>query len=700
MQRKFLAGFTATLTAVSLVLTPCITVFAEDAPAQEASEHINAKDGEVVTHEGDITATDGVNAIHAEGEGTQVNETGNVSVSGTTQGASGITGAPAIVAESGAAVNVTGNTSASDGGEGVNAKGSDTKVNVGGDINVTGQQTAKTQSSESAKGGTGIQVEPGADVTVGGNINVTDGGYGINAYGKDTKVTVNGDTNVSGNGTYKTETRDGATTGTGVNVGSGAEASVKGDVVAKDGSMGVSAYGEGTKVSVGGNVDASGSYKYTDNNVEKYGGSLGVNVTESASVDVTGNVVGGSTGVSATSGATTTVGGSVTSVGVDSTYYTWNEETQKYDIPHNSVSGTGITTDGDASITVKGDVNGVTNGILVNPNNDDSGKTIVVAGTISSARQGQGIQISTAPADQGGQVYDSVEDYMKDVPTLVVGAINSYVPVYANGSIKDLDQNEARKQLTKAVRDSINYIISVDQDSKDKYGVSVSGDNVKEIAGYQTVNIEKAFQVAAKIPEGYQLEGGENVKVTQNSDGTYTLTLTNSKGGINVKAVLIPVNNPSTGETEYQVVAESTTTTTSAPPAGAIVATSTAAPAAGGNGGTTSPISGDKPARSVVMDLSKVTPVQYQAAVIQNVAYAPANGAFNIETDRVTFLDRSMIEAIAARPDIDVNVVFMYGGRKIKVRIPAGYNVRSLLDSNGYCGFLRLLSLLGEADAK
>ena len=57
-----------------------------------------------------------------------------------------------------------------------------------------------------------------------------------------------------------------------------------------------------------------------------------------------------------------------------------------------------------------------------------------------------------------------------------------------------------------------------------------------------------------------------------------------------------------------------------------------------------------------------------------------------------------MIEAFASRPDIDVNVVFTYNGKRLKVVITAGYDVRSLLDSNGYCGFLRLMSILGSTE--
>ena len=57
-----------------------------------------------------------------------------------------------------------------------------------------------------------------------------------------------------------------------------------------------------------------------------------------------------------------------------------------------------------------------------------------------------------------------------------------------------------------------------------------------------------------------------------------------------------------------------------------------------------------------------------------------------------------MIETFATRKDIDINVVFTHNGKKMKVTIPAGYDMNSLLDENGYCGFLRLLSILGGTE--
>ena len=54
-----------------------------------------------------------------------------------------------------------------------------------------------------------------------------------------------------------------------------------------------------------------------------------------------------------------------------------------------------------------------------------------------------------------------------------------------------------------------------------------------------------------------------------------------------------------------------------------------------------------------------------------------------------------MIAAMAARPDVAYNIVFKHDGVKMRIVIPAGYDVKSLLDEHGYCGFLRLATLLG-----
>jgi hypothetical protein len=193
------------------------------------------------------------------------------------------------------------------------------------------------------------------------------------------------------------------------------------------------------------------------------------------------------------------------------------------------------------------------------------------------------------------------------------------------------------------------------------------------------------------------LSAGESVQVADNGDGTFTLTLKDLKGGIALKVVARPV--PNSDKVEIVEATQESTPTYADPtavPAGAIVATTTTT--AADTPAETAAISGTKPALTVAYSINEITPLQYKNSIIQSVATAPSGGAFNIQTDKVACFDRKMIEAFAARPDVDVNVVFTYGGRKLKVVIPAGFDVRTLLDEFGYCGFLRLMSILGASE--
>ena len=99
--------------------------------------------------------------------------------------------------------------------------------------------------------------------------------------------------------------------------------------------------------------------------------------------------------------------------------------------------------------------------------------------------------------------------------------------------------------------------------------------------------------------------------------------------------------------------------------------------------------------RTAKLDIYKVEPAQYRDIVKATVDTVPLGGVAVIETNEVSVLDANMVEMMATRPDVAINIVFMHDGVKKRVVIPAGYDVRSLLDENGYCGFLRLASILG-----
>ena len=72
MHRKLLVTLTATATAVSMMVAPCITAFAED------QTHAEASAGQTVNVDGNVTSTDGHTAVVANGAGATVNVDGNI----------------------------------------------------------------------------------------------------------------------------------------------------------------------------------------------------------------------------------------------------------------------------------------------------------------------------------------------------------------------------------------------------------------------------------------------------------------------------------------------------------------------------------------------------------------------------------------------------------------------------------------------
>ncbi|MBQ9301947.1 hypothetical protein [Butyrivibrio sp.] len=479
------------------------------------------------------------------------------------------------------------------------------------------------------------------------------------------------------------------------------------------------------------------------------GASAGVYVAEGADVDVEGNVVGGRTGAYVRGESTLTVGGNVVSNGQETiesgteyvngegasftrhveiidgeevvTYTVDEGSTGVPAVNQKSFDSHGIYTDGNGKIVVERDVTGQQYGITIDNDEDGKAGSIVVLGTIKGEKYGLNLAGANSmykyvEDNSTGESYavraqKGGEKLANEIPDITVYAIEGSDKAINDGTLGEqngrkmvVECYQAYQAAYESIVNAINYIIKQDDKSNSDYGITVDATkqtiNDKE---YFTTKINQAFSVAAKLPEGYTISGGENVTVVDNGNGTFSLTLNNVKGGINLKAVLRPVStgdNSSSGGNDYEVVVEEVTQTAPTPTQpGALVITSTSGQANAASNpeqaALVAAISGDKPAQTISFSVGKVTPQQYKEAVISNVASVPANGALNLVTDKPSVIDYKMVEALSARSDIDVNVVFNYGGKRYKVVIPAGYDMKSLLDKNGYCGFLRLLAVLG-----
>ncbi len=77
---------------------------------------------------------------------------------------------------------------------------------------------------------------------------------------------------------------------------------------------------------------------------------------------------------------------------------------------------------------------------------------------------------------------------------------------------------------------------------------------------------------------------------------------------------------------------------------------------------------------------------------------APMFGTVNIETSSWNSFGSGIRDALTARPDVTLKVSFLsggYKGKRLKLTIPAGYDIASLYDKNGFCGLCHAGTILG-----
>lgn len=88
--------------------------------------------------------------------------------------------------------------------------------------------------------------------------------------------------------------------------------------------------------------------------------------------------------------------------------------------------------------------------------------------------------------------------------------------------------------------------------------------------------------------------------------------------------------------------------------------------------------------------------------ITTNIRNAPAGARLSIQMNNCNTFGRSIRDAMVARPDVTVSASFLSEGHKgvpLKVTFPAGCDIASLYDANGYLGLCRAGSTLGYAPA-
>ena len=426
-----------------------------------------------------------------------------------------------------------------------------------------------------------------------------------------------------------------------------------------------------------------------------------VGAMEGGTVVIYGDATAGNTGACANDGNALIIGDvNAGNTGVISI----NEGTLEV---HGDINAgnTGISTDGTSRTGVEGDVNYGTTGIKIEVKSESADVTpmnepmILVLGTVKD----DGTKENTTAITVNTNMTEE-EAIEAALPAIYVYELEGDNLVTVN-----TDNAETNEAVVQYIKDNLNYIVKEDTSSKNYFSVidrdSYLVPNINENFDVISVTIQQAIKVA--VSEGYTISTGSNVEVVNNNDGTYTLKLIDEKGGFTISASLINVPSQAVSTTssssDSQESGDGTSQQTEEVAAPFIFATFTIS---GRNDlpsvlGATLEDSSDElvsfaPKSVVKVESGSLTAIQYKNAFINAVKNAPQGGIVRLETAQVSVFDKMMFEALASRPDVTLELSFPYAGENYETVVPAGADVMSVLDENGYCGFLKVLSVFGR----
>ena len=566
----------------------------------------------------------------------------------------------------------------------------------GGKVKVVeGDVSGEMQGGVMSPGAVAVE---GADLTVNGNVSdglVSDGatltvngnvtGNGINTVvAKKGTVTVNGtvtatDLNrqtgvLASNGSKLTvgDTEVGGKESTGVIAESGSKATAGNVKVSGEYMTGASAYGDST-VHVKGDVTATGE------------NSVGID-GETGTIKVGGDV-SGIEAVVARGEADVTVGGSVSgtlsgivAVGNASVSVKGDAETKV---------GPGVFAQENATVTVDGNVTGGT--FYEAPEGYEyvypaiiagAGTTVIVKGTVSTAERNffaVGINCWDAGSQKGTLILEkakaggeanaiyvnaapgaSQEDMLNSLPDIVVGELvaknedfiwNSY----DNGLYGNDPEDETIGELNEKIYATIRYMIRWNNSE----GGSFSVNGTSKYGEYDVAQENQELGITIQIAEGYELESisGGKAQVLQRPDGTWSVIVPRG-GGVNLSAVL------------KRIIKEEMK-----------------------NSAVSNPGASGSEEQTTVQKSSGYA--EFQKAERSQIKNAAPGAVVEIDGKNWMSFDRSTMEELSKRNDLTVVVRFRYLGKRWRVVVPAGYAVQTLLNQEGYTGFLYLSAVFG-----
>ena len=381
-----------------------------------------------------------------------------------------------------------------------------------------------------------------------------------------------------------------------------------------------------------------------------------VDVSYESELTIDGSVLGNGSGMYITRGSKVSVVGEGNSV--------------------SALNGHAVMLNGTSSVSVEGDLNAGRAGIEIfmrNLEGRDKGK-IDIKGTINGS---MGFvlmyeDMTRNPEGNNAEVY---------IPDITVYEINANTMIAGPGDIKN---PENRKLAREYVENNIKYYIHKDDN------VTILGDSERE-------TVTRQDTITVSVPEGYVLEDSDRLEINQLDEVTYTVRLTDMRGGINLKAVKKDdnsgtedddndiVDNDDSINTESEIIAEYSSEWGSATVIKPVPNSPEYKPLVDG---------AEIPSRIVLVKGPSYW--EYRQAIIDTISTTPEGTTLRVEVDDVLDIDEEAIDAIAANPTIDVEFVFSYAGKKMRFVIPAGYDVYSLCNEYGYCAFLSAAHILGS----
>ncbi|MBR1909210.1 MAG: hypothetical protein IJ821_01345 [Lachnospiraceae bacterium] len=417
-----------------------------------------------------------------------------------------------------------------------------------------------------------------------------------------------------------------------------------------------------------------------EGNVTKDGIQAGTDST----VEVTGNVEGTGTeygmGVFAASGASVTVGGDVTS---NSNAIEIGGNNVEVTVSGNVTSNNGeaVAGGGGSSVVIKGNATAGDDSVVLQVYTGDSSDetTQVTVGGDTSGKTGAFLS-----SYGNGNAVVVVEGTLKGTEDAVIftGDENkeTVLAFKVEGNVSKGVLNETTWEYDKTdAPNLINYILVKDSD---KVSGFESGTTEYTVNGKTYDTAKEGASVVIKMVEGYAATCSV-ATITKNADGTFTLIVPKG-GGVTISAeALQDAIDEAEEKGQAEVPADNTSSSvTDSEPA------APAAPAASVIPGTPGSSTGLSP-----VALGDGAYVTMFTTLVNNTPYG---GTVEITVSDEAYLNDVIVASLATRSDVSVKINVMVGGELYLINIPAGYDLRYLIGTDGKISIAALIQLFGK----